>query len=233
MKQMESFCYSIAHDLRAPLRAMQGFTTALVEDYTGAFDPTGREYADRIVTSAQRMERLIQDLLNYRRLSHINITFEAVNLENAVDATLDELAPDIQRQNAVVTVHRPLPFVRANQLMIEDILRNLVSNALKFVAAGVTPRVEIWSTTTQGGIRVYVKDNGIGIEPEYHERIFRVFEKLHGSATEQATGIGLALVRKSIERLGGHVGVESNTGKGSCFWFELPECEKPNSRKDS
>jgi PAS domain S-box-containing protein len=232
MKQMEGFCYSIAHDLRAPLRAMQGFTTALCDDYGDAFDEQGREYASRIVTSSQRMERLIQDLLDYGRLSHIEITSEPVELEKVLNSVLRDMEAELIRRGAVINIKHPLPCVLAHQDVLEDVFGNLVSNALKFVAPGVTPSVTVRSDKLENKVRIYVEDNGIGIEPEYHERIFRVFEKIHGSASEDATGIGLAIVRKSVERLGGNVGVESRPGGGSCFWFELPACDsssKPNA----
>ena len=223
MKQMESFCYSIAHDLRAPLRAMEGFANALVEDYSPKLDEVGCEYARRIAKSSQRMDQLIQDLLTYGRLAHVELPKVWLSLEEKTDAVLAHFADDIKRLKADVCLRRPLPKILANPTVLEQVLSNLISNALKFVPGDSTPQIEIGASETERMVRVWVKDNGIGIAPEHHGRIFQVFEKLHDTAQYRGTGIGLAIVSKGIERMGGKFGVESEAGKGSCFWFELPK----------
>jgi signal transduction histidine kinase len=220
-EQMEAFCYSVSHDLRAPLRAMQGFSQALLEDYEQQLDETGREFARRIVKSAEHMDSLIQDLLAYSRLSRLELKFEPVELDTVMASVLSVLSEEQKRKDARIEVKRPLPQVVGHPATLEQVLTNLISNALKFVAPNVVPRVDVWGEAGDGWVRLWVEDNGIGIEPEFHERIFRVFERLHGAGTYPGTGIGLAIVRKAIERMGGRVGVSSAAGRGSRFWIEL------------
>ncbi|MEW6157821.1 MAG: PAS domain S-box protein [Verrucomicrobiota bacterium] len=224
-EQMEAFCYTVSHDLRAPLRAMQGFSQALSEDFGPRLDDVGQDYVRRIMDSAQRMDVLIQDLLTYSRLSRAELPFEVVNIEAVLDSVLPLFNQELQSKQALITVERPLPRVRAHGLTVETVLSNLISNALKFIAPGAVPQLRIWAEERNTKIRVCVQDNGIGIEPQYQERIFQVFERLHPSHRFSGTGIGLAIVKKGIERMDGTVGVESKLGEGSCFWFELPKVE--------
>jgi signal transduction histidine kinase len=224
-EQLEAFTYTVAHDLRAPLRAMQGFSQALLEDYSAQLGASGQDYASRVIAAAQRMDALIQDLLAYSRLSRSHLTSEAVDLEPIVERVLLNFHTELRAKDAQVDLVRPLPRVRAHPNTLEHIVMNLVSNALKFVANGVQPRLRIWAECQDNAVRVVVEDNGIGIADDHHERIFRVFERLHGTESFSGTGIGLAIVKKGIERMGGVVGVDSQPGRGSVFWFELPKAQ--------
>jgi PAS domain S-box-containing protein len=222
IQSLEGVLYHVAHDLRAPLRAMQGLTTLLLEEYAPHFDVEGREYAGRIIDSAARMDSLIRDLLAYGRLGHVNLPLHRVDLEKAVDLALDLLGEEITGKAAKVIVQRPIRPVMGNETLVNQILINLVSNALKFVAPGNPPRIQISSETDGKTVVLSVQDNGIGISDEHLERIFRVFERLHRVEEYPGTGIGLAIVTKGAERMGGRVGVESQPGHGSRFWLELP-----------
>lgn len=219
---LEAFAYSVSHDLRAPLRAVQGMAEALREDYADKLDETGRDYLARVAGAAARMDNLIQDLLAYGRLSRADLKPEAVNLESVVSEALEQMQGEMARSGAQVTVVEALPVVTGHRATLLQAVANLLSNAIKFAKPDVPPRIRVWSERRNGRVRLWVEDNGIGIDPEYHERIFRVFERLHGVETYPGTGIGLAIVRKGMERLGGQSGVESKPGEGSRFWIELP-----------
>ncbi|NOX60929.1 MAG: HAMP domain-containing protein [Chloroflexi bacterium] len=220
-EELQRFAFSVSHDLRAPLRAMEGFAQALLEDYAGQLDAQGREYAQRIVASAHHMDRLIQDLLQYSRLSRMEMRLRPVNLEQIMDAALGQLASTIEERGARIHIERPLPHVLGHHAVLEQIFTNLLSNAIKFTPPAKTPRVRIWAEIRGRWARVWVEDKGIGIAPEHRTRIFHVFERLHGIEAYPGTGIGLAVVQKGVERLGGRCGVESEEGAGSRFWVEL------------
>jgi signal transduction histidine kinase len=210
---------------------MEGFSQALLEDYADRLDPVGQDYAHRIAAAAQHMDILIQDLLGYSRLSRIEMKLRPVVLEGVVQEALSLLTSEIQEKSAQVAVERPLPRVVGHQATLVRMVENLLSNAVKFVAPDVQPQVRVWAETIPTTrppdhpttlVRLWVEDNGIGIASEHHERIFRIFERLHGVETYPGTGVGLAIVRKGMERMGGRVGVESEPGLGSRFWVELP-----------
>ena len=220
-EELEAFAYSVSHDLRAPLRAMQGFGEALLEDYGDRFDELGHEYAERIVTSAQRLEDLIQDLLSYSRLSQTDLPSQTVDLTSVISEAMTQLKAELAKKQAQVMIQSPLPDVIGHRTTLVQVIANLLSNAIKFVAVGVQPQVQVWAEMRDASVRLWVADNGIGIEPEHQKRIFRVFERLHGIETYPGTGIGLAIVRKGVERMNGRVGVESQLGQGSQFWIEL------------
>ncbi|MFH1672231.1 MAG: PAS domain S-box protein [Pseudomonadota bacterium] len=224
--ELEAFSSSVSHDLRAPLRAMQGFAQALMEDYAEKLNTVGKDYGHRIVDAAQRMETLIEDLLTYSRLSRAEIRLAPIGLESIVEEVLTQCQGEIKEKKAEITVDKPLPQVAGHHATLVQSVANLVGNAVKFVAPEIQPRVHIYAEERDKYIRLLVKDNGIGIEPEHQERIFRVFERLHGIETYPGTGIGLAIVRKGITRMGGKCGVESTPDKGSAFWVELPKWEE-------
>ncbi len=220
-KELESFAYSVSHDLRAPLRAMEGFASALLEDYAEKLDETGRDYANRVVSAAQHMDILIQDLLAYSRLSRSALKPNAVSLDSVLGEVMHQLSSDIQKRDAQIRVERPLPEVMGDHATLVQVLSNLLSNAIKFVEPGVKPRVNIRAETLSNKVRLWVEDAGIGIAPEYYDRIFRIFERLQGTESYPGTGVGLAIVKKGLERMGGIAGVDSVPGKGSKFWVEL------------
>ena len=220
-KELESFAYSVSHDLRAPLRAMEGFASALLEDYAERLDAVGQDYARRVVSAAQHMDTLIQDLLAYSRLSRSALKPNAVNLESVLGEVMHQFNPEINKIGAQIRVERPLPEVMGDRATLVQVLSNLLSNAIKFVQPGVRPVVKIWAEEKNGKVRLWVEDTGIGIAPEYHDRVFRIFERLQGVETYPGTGVGLAIVKKGLERMGGRAGVESVPGKGSKFWVEL------------
>jgi signal transduction histidine kinase len=226
-QELETFAYSISHDLRSPLRAMEGFSHALLDDYGDRLDATGREHAERVVAAARAMDRLIDDLLAYSQLTRTELDLAPLDLGRVLKASLQPLDAEVRSRNARVTIGDSLPAVLGHGPTLTQVLANLLANGLKFVPPDRTPDVRVHAERRDGGgcVRLWVEDNGIGIAPEHHERIFRVFERLHRAADYPGTGIGLAIVRKAMERMGGSVGVESELGRGSRFWIELPRWE--------
>lgn len=221
-QELKAFSYSISHDLKAPLRAIQGFATALQEDYADSLDDLGREYTERLAASAQQMERLIQDLLTYSRLSRTEIQKQPVNLGLIIEKAIEEHNSQITEAQAQITIDRPLLDVFGNRTILLQVINNLLSNALKFVNRDVRPKIHIWTEPRKNYVRLWIEDNGIGIKQTHQERIFQVFERLHGNEAYPGTGIGLAIVKKGIERLDGKYGVESEFNRGSRFWIEVP-----------
>ncbi|HVE39604.1 MAG TPA: ATP-binding protein [Planctomycetota bacterium] len=221
-REANSFAYTVAHDLRAPLRAITGFCQALKEDYSGVVDAVGKDYLERVVHGARRMDDLIRDLLDYARLNRAEIRKGIVDLEELLPEVLQPLASELDEKKAKVQVDKPLGRVVGQGLILSQALTNLISNAVKFVAPDVIPEVRIRSEENGTRTRILVEDNGIGIATEHQERIFGIFERLNRAELYPGTGIGLAIVRRAVERLGGSVGVESTLGQGSRFWIELP-----------
>ena len=220
--QLESFCYSVSHDLRAPLRSMQGFSHALIEDHAEKLDPEGQDFARRILSAAEHMDGLLADVLAYSRLSRQELKPEPVNIEEIVEDARVQLQPEIKKKAADLQTAACGNQVMANRSVLELMIVNLLDNALKFVAPERTPKISVHCERRGQAVRIWVRDNGIGIAPEHQHKIFRIFERLHGVETYPGTGIGLALVQKAAERMNGAVGVESTPGEGSAFWIELP-----------
>lgn len=232
-QELEAFSYSVAHDLRAPLRAIQGFAQVLIEDYQPALDEPGKEYIHRMAAAAERLDILVRDLLDYSRLGRTAIHRRPVSLTKVIGDIVGELESVMAAKQALVDVAPNLPVVYAQRSVLKQVLVNLIDNGLKFCAPGSSPQIQIWaeqvelspeieSEVAQSWTRLWIEDCGIGIAPHHQERIFGAFERLHGVEAYSGTGIGLAIVKRGIERLGGRIGVESKINQGSRFWIELP-----------
>jgi len=222
MREANSFAYTVAHDLRAPLRAITGFCQALKEDYSTAVDPTGQEYLERIVTGARKMDELIRDLLDYARLNREEIRKTYVDLDQILDEVLQQMSGELEERKANVRLEKPLGKVVGHGPILARVFTNLLSNSAKFVAPGVVPSIRVRSENHSIRTRIFIEDNGIGIAKEHQERIFGIFERLNRAEEYPGTGIGLAIVRRALERLGGAIGVESQENNGATFWVELP-----------
>jgi signal transduction histidine kinase len=222
ISELEAFSYSVSHDLRGPLRTMQGYSHYLIEDAGPALDATCRHYVERIASSAARLDALVQDILAYSRVARAEIRTESIDLAKLINDIIEQY-PGFQRPLAEITLREPLQRVLGHEASLTQCISNLLGNAIKFVAPGVVPSIEIWTEPKQGKVRVWFKDNGIGIDPEMQPKIFKMFEKVHANGHYEGTGIGLAIVRKAVERMCGEVGVESRPGAGSKFWLELPK----------
>jgi PAS domain S-box-containing protein len=218
---LEAFSFSVSHDLRAPIRAMQGFARVLLEDYGSVLDELGRDCATRIVNASERMDNLVHDLLIFSRLGHTTLELTGVSIAEVVHEAMSQLEAELKARHALVEVIEPLPRVLAHSVTLAQILMNLIANGTKFVAKGVQPRVKVWAESDEKSVCIWVEDNGIGIPPEDQEKVFRVFERLHSADSYPGTGLGLAIVRKGVERMGGQAGLESEVGKGSRFWIRL------------
>jgi PAS domain S-box-containing protein len=221
-RELEAFSYTVSHDLRAPLRSMEGFARALLDDYGATLEGDGLEYAGRIAAAAGRMSELIDDLLAYARLSRVELHLSRIPLASVVADARGQIGAELEGRGAVVMVQEPLPVVVGHRRTLVQVVANLLSNAAKFVDGTAPPSIVVRAEPRGTGVRLWVEDNGIGIAPEHQERIFQVFERLHGSESYPGTGIGLAIVRKGAERMGGHAGLESSPGSGSRFWVDLP-----------
>jgi len=219
--ELEGFSYSVSHDMRAPLRAMQSYSQYLVDEYSDRLDEKGVNYLHQIMRSAVRLDRLIQDVLSYTRILHAPLPMSSVNLDRLVRDII-ETYPNGQPIKPEIHILGKLPKVMGNEALLTQCVSNLLSNGAKFVSPGTAPRLEISAELmTDSGVRVWIKDNGIGIAPENHARIFRLFERIHPASEFEGTGIGLTIVRKAIERMGAQIGFESELGQGTQFWMQF------------
>jgi signal transduction histidine kinase len=216
--ELEMFSYSVAHDMRAPLRAMACFAQILLEDYAPHLPPEAKSHVAYITAAAERMDMLIQDVLTYTTILNTEMKTSVVGLDTLVRQVI-QTYPQLQADGVEIAIEGLLPKVLGHPAAISQCFSNLLTNAVKFVAPGVRSRIKIHAVEKHSCVRVWVEDNGIGIAPNDQKRIFGMFERV--SNAYEGTGIGLAIVRKSIERLRGHVGVESDLGQGSKFWLEF------------
>jgi PAS domain S-box-containing protein len=221
IKELEAFSYSVSHDMRAPLRAMQSYAQFLTDEYSSKLDEKGANYLQQIMRSAVRLDRLIQDVLSYTRILHSPLPMESVDLDRLV-RDIVETYPNGQPIKPQIHIVGKLPRVIGNEALLTQCVSNLLGNGAKFVSPGTIPQLEISAEAMEGSmVRVWFKDNGIGIAPENRERIFRLFERIHPDADYDGTGIGLTIVHKAIERMGAQIGFESEPSQGTQFWIQL------------
>jgi signal transduction histidine kinase len=223
-RELEAFASSISHDLRAPLRTMQGMALALKQDYGDQLDGPAKMYTNRIISASERMDRLIQDLLEYSRMTRMEFELIPLDLKLVVDEVLSMVSSNVQERKATIKVEGLFPRVRANGTLLNQVITNLLTNALKFVPTEIKPDITIQVKEEGKWVRMAIRDNGIGIAPQHQQRIFKIFERLHTATEYPGTGIGLAIVERAVVRMEGKLGLESQVGKGSTFWIELPKC---------
>ena len=220
-RHLNTFCYTVAHDLRAPLRSQRGYANIISEEFSHLLGQIGCDYLAKISTAADKLDKLIGDLLAYASLRRQDLKLDSLELARVLDAVLLDLSEQLAATRAKVTKENLAFRVQAQETSLALVISNLLSNALKYVTPGQTPHLVLKAEPREPFVRLWVEDSGIGIAPEYHEKIFGVFERLHDRQTYSGTGIGLAIVRSATERMGGRCGVESSLGAGSRFWVEL------------
>jgi two-component system, chemotaxis family, sensor kinase Cph1 len=217
--ELEQFAYVASHDLQEPLRMVASYTQLVMRRYGDKLDKDAHEFMHYVVDGAARMKQLIEDLLAYSRVGTRQRDFKPIEVEAALKRALANLKAAIEESGAAVT-RDPLPTVKGDEVQLPQLFQNLIGNALKFRSAGV-PRIHIEAKESPSEWQLTVRDNGIGIEPQYFERIFMLFQRLHTKGDYPGTGIGLAICKKVIERHGGRIWVESKIGEGSAFHFTL------------
>lgn len=228
--ELESFVYTVSHDLRAPLISMEGFAKLLADEYGGRLDDEGRDYLRRVRANVEAMNSLLMDLLELSRVGRVQEPVEAVAVGEVVAEVLEDLATMVSKSAAEVTVAAGLPTVQCSRGRVVQVFSNLISNAIKFSRDGEPPRVEIGWRATERAYHFLVKDNGIGIEPSQQHKVFEIFSRL-GEKRVEGTGVGLAIVKRIVEDHGGEVGVDSAPGQGSTFWFTCPAAPVPGKEK--
>ena len=223
--QLEAFVYTIAHDLRAPLRSMQGFSAALLDEADAGLSANGREFAHRISKSAQFMDALLRGLLDFSRIAQQEITLKNVDLDAVVRGAISRLEAESPAESFHIEMTGGWPRVIAHETTLSQIITNLLTNAVKFCRSGTPQTIHLHAEDLGTRVRLWVDDRGIGIAPDHRDQIFRLFTRLHGERFP-GTGIGLAIVQKGIERMNGSAGVEPNPGGGSRFWIELRKAKE-------
>lgn len=227
-KQLESFVYAIAHDLRAPLRAMQGFSAILASEAQATMSEKAKNCTVRINKASQFMDALLLDLLTFSQISQQRLQLSEVKLETVIESVLAR----IRAEHHDKTIHEekvgPCAQILAHETTLHQVLYNLASNALKFVRPNTTPLLRLRTELRPGVVRLWVEDHGIGIAPSHQSQLFQPFTRLNGEHYP-GTGIGLAIVQKGVERMGGSVGLESVLGEGSRFWIELKKAPEPDA----
>jgi PAS domain S-box-containing protein len=221
-KELDDFTYVVSHDLKEPLISVEGYSKILLNDYKDKIDDTGSEYLGSVVQSSTRMKNLINDLLTLSRLGRVAETLEIVSVDDIVKAILQDFQFTLKEKNVVMHVKSPLPKVHYNETQLSMVFRNLISNAIKFNQKA-NPRIDISVVDEEDQYVFAVADNGIGIQSEYFDKIFMIFQRLHRSEDYQGTGAGLTIVKRIIEKHRGRIWVDSVHGKGTTFSFTIPK----------
>jgi signal transduction histidine kinase len=225
VEQLESFAYSIAHDMRAPLRTMHQYAEIVARDFAADVPDEALSYLKKIMGAAEKLDSHIRDVLVYTRVSQGRLEMQPINLERVLSEIL-LMAPHLNPPAVELTARLPLHTVVGDPTALAQGFSNLLSNAVKFVPSERKPKIEIWTELTGDSVRINIKDNGIGIATSDQERIFKLFERLQPESSCEGSGIGLTIVRRAVERMNGKLGVRSEEGKGSTFWIELKKGER-------
>ncbi len=221
-EDLEFFAYSVSHDLRAPLRAINGFAKILKEDCKETLDENGKHLLSTIASNAQRMDRLIEDLLNLSRLGRAELRKSSINMQTLVAGVVDDLK--LSNQNfAAEVIMNTLPNAHCDIGLMRQVWINLLSNAAKYSANNPAAKIEVGFTQKGGADVYYVKDNGVGFDMQHADKLFGIFQRLHTADEFKGTGVGLVIVQRVIKKHGGRVFAESESGKGASFYFALPE----------
>ncbi len=220
-KELEAFSYSVSHDLRAPLRHIEGFVEILRASQADSLDQDGKHHLETISDSSRQMGKLIDDLLSFSRTSRVELRKIHVSLDDLIQSVIHEMEPDFQNREIEWKIGK-LPPVEGDPALLRQVFYNLISNALKYTRTRPVTKIEIGSTQTENEYVIYVKDNGVGFDPRYAQKLFGVFQRLHRAAEFEGTGIGLANVRRIITRHGGRTWAESELDQGATFYFSLP-----------
>jgi PAS domain S-box-containing protein len=219
--QLEAFAYSVSHDLKAPLRGIHGYSRLLDKNYADQLDDEGKLFLKNISQAADSMRQLIDDLLEYSRMERRDIASREIDLRGIVTGLLEEFEPQIKARAVEVQVDLPCTSLHADFESLAQIMRNLIDNAIKYSSQQKYPKIEIGGRLLDNNCQVWVRDNGIGFEMRYQERIFEIFQRLHRVDEYPGTGIGLAIVQKAMQRMGGRVWAESEPGQGATFYLEF------------
>jgi signal transduction histidine kinase len=220
-KELESFSYSVSHDLKAPLRAINGFTDILVKKYADKIDDKGKEIANIIVTNAQKMGQLIQDLLEFSRIGRREMAMDNVSMDDIAGQVVDEIKAANADRDITLNVGK-LPPAHGDKSLLTQVWVNLIANAFKYTGHKDKAEITIGSNTQDNEIVYFIKDNGAGFDMQYYDKLFRVFQRLHGADEFEGTGVGLAIVSRIIARHGGKVWAEGKPDEGATFYFSLP-----------
>jgi PAS domain S-box-containing protein len=224
-KELESFSYSISHDLRTPLRAIDGFSHILLDDYAGKLDEEGKRLLNVVRDNTQRMGQLIDDILKFSRTGRVELTSSGIDMEQMAHAVVEELQSEIAGSKLQVEID-PIPPTRGDSAMMRQVFVNLISNAIKFSRTREIPRIQIGATINGEETVYYVRDNGVGFDMQYADKLFGVFQRLHSVNEFEGTGIGLAIVKRIVTRHGGRVWADGKVNAGTTIYFALPNGEK-------
>jgi len=221
-KELESFSYSVSHDLRAPLRAINGFTQVLVEDYMEVLSEDAREIMEEIISNSKKMGQLIDNLLEFSQIGKLNVSIGYVGMKELLDSVIKDLEQQEEADRKINISLKNIVNLKGDKNMLKQVFINLISNAFKYTGKKAESFIEIGSYMEDKDCVYYVKDNGAGFDMQYYDKLFGVFQRLHSSNEFEGTGVGLAIIQRIITKHGGKVWAEGKVNEGACFYISLP-----------